>query len=173
MKAGDAGEGHPEAEARQIAQGVLDQVRAGADFAELARKLSEDQGSAQSGGDLGCFPPGRMVPEFDDAAFALEPGQISELVKTSYGSHVIRLASQREASRSYPRPGEGAHPRQRRRARCGLGEQKAQAIAEALGKGQSLEVAASAGLSVQKSAPFAGATPPVLSSPSSWRATSS
>jgi peptidyl-prolyl cis-trans isomerase D len=90
VKAGDEGEGHADAEARQIAQGLLDQVKAGADFAALARKSSEDQGSAQNGGDLGCFAPGRMLPEFDDAAFALEPGQTSDLVKTSFGYHVIR-----------------------------------------------------------------------------------
>ncbi len=98
VKAGEAAEGHPEAEARAIAQGLLDQVRAGGDFAALAKASSEDQGSAQSGGDLGCFPPGRMVPEFDDAVFALAPGQVSELVKTSFGYHVIRLASKREST---------------------------------------------------------------------------
>ena len=168
VKAGDAGEGHPEAEAQQIAQGVLDQVKAGGDFAALARKLSEDQGSAQSGGDLGCFPPGRMVAEFDDAAFALAPGQVSELVKTTFGYHVIRLASKREAT--VP---PLAQVKERIRASVTerkvreLGEQKAQGLAEALGKGQSLEVAAKAqGLTVQKSAPIArGDAPPVLSSP--------
>ncbi|HSD67515.1 MAG TPA: SurA N-terminal domain-containing protein, partial [Vicinamibacteria bacterium] len=98
VKAGETGEGHPDPEARQIAEGLLAQVKGGADFAELAKKSSEDQGSAQGGGDLGCFPPGRMVPEFDDAVFALQPGQMSELVKSSFGYHVIRLASKRESS---------------------------------------------------------------------------
>jgi peptidyl-prolyl cis-trans isomerase D len=83
VKAGDAGEGHPEAEAQAIAQGLLDRVKGGADFAALAKASSEDQGSAPNGGDLGCFPPGRMVPEFDDAVFALQPGQVSDLVKSS------------------------------------------------------------------------------------------
>jgi peptidyl-prolyl cis-trans isomerase D len=143
-------------------------VKGGADFAELARKSSEDQGSAASGGDLGCFPPGRMVPEFDDAAFALQPGQVSDLVKTSFGYHVIRLASKREAS-VLPL----AQVKERIRASVtdvkvrDLGEQKAQAMAEALGRGRSLEEAAKAqGLGVQKTAPFArGETPPALASP--------
>jgi peptidyl-prolyl cis-trans isomerase D len=168
VKAGDAGEGHPEAEAEQIAQGVLAQVKAGDDFAALARKFSEDQGSAPSGGDLGCFPPGRMVAEFDDAVFALAPGQVSELVKTTFGFHVIRLASKREAT-VLPL----AQVKERIRASVTerkvreLGEQKAQGLAEALGKGQSLEEAArTQGLTVQKSAPIArGDAPPVLSSP--------
>ena len=58
----EATEGHPDAEARALAQGLLDQVKGGADFAALAKKSSEDQGSAANGGDLGCFARGRMVP---------------------------------------------------------------------------------------------------------------
>lgn len=168
VKAGDAGEGHPEAEAQTIAQGLLDQVKAGGDFAALAKKSSEDQGSAQNGGDLGCFAPGRMVPEFDDAVFALQPGQVSELVKTSFGYHVIRLASKREAT-VLPL----AQVKERIRASVteskvrDLGEQKAQALSDALSRGKSLADAAKAqGLTVQKSAPIArGETPPVLASP--------
>src|SRR6185436_7809052 len=53
-------------------------------------------GSASSGGDLSCFPHGRMVPEFDDAVFALQPGQLSDLVKSAHGIHIIRLESKRE-----------------------------------------------------------------------------
>jgi peptidyl-prolyl cis-trans isomerase D len=168
VRAGDAGEGHPEAEAQKIAQGLLDQVKAGGDFAALAKKSSEDQGSAQNGGDLGCFAPGRMVPEFDDAVFALQPGQVSDLVKTSFGYHVIRLASKREAS-VLPL----AQVKERIRASVtegkvrDLGEQKAQTMADALSRGKSLEEAAKAqGLTVQRSAPIArGETPPVLAAP--------
>ena len=168
VRSGTATEGHTEAEARTIAEGLLNQVRAEEDFAALARKFSEDQGSAQKGGDLGCFPPGRMVPEFDDAVFALAPGQVSDLVKTSFGFHVIRLASKREES-VLP----FAQVKERIRATVTdlkvreLGEQKAQALADALSRGKSLEEAAKAqGLAVQKSAPIArGETPPALSSP--------
>jgi peptidyl-prolyl cis-trans isomerase D len=168
VKAGETGEGHPDAEAKQIAQGLLDQVKAGADFAEVAKKSSEDQGSAQNGGDLGCFPPGRMVSEFDDAVFAMQPGQTSELVKTNFGYHIIRLKSKQESTVQ-----PLAQVRERIRASVTdrkvreLAEQKSQAMADALGRGKSLqEAAASQGLTVQKSAPFArGDAPPVLSSP--------
>ncbi len=169
VRQGDTGEGHTDTEARALAQKLLTELQAGADFAELAKKFSEDQGSAASGGDLGCFGPGRMVPEFDDAVFALEPGGLSELVRTSFGYHVIRLVSKREA-RVLP----FAQVKERIRASVTeqkvreLGERKAQALAEALARGQSLEQAAKAqGLRVQRSAAFArGETPPVLQSQS-------
>jgi peptidyl-prolyl cis-trans isomerase D len=168
VRSGEGAEGRPDEEAKRVAQGLLDQVKGGADFAALARKSSEDQGSAANGGDLGCFPPGRMVPEFDDAVFAMQPGQVSDLVKTAFGYHVIRLASRRETT---VQPLAAVKERIRaivtdRKVRE-LGEQKAQALAEALGKGRSLEEAAKAqGLAVQKSAPIArGEIPPVLSSP--------
>jgi peptidyl-prolyl cis-trans isomerase D len=168
VKAGDAGEGHPDAEAQKLAQGFLDQVKAGGDFAAIAKKSSEDQGSAQNGGDLGCFAPGRMVPEFDDAVFALQPGQVADLVKTSFGYHVIRLTSKREAS-VLPL----VQVKERIRASVTeskareLGEQKSQAMADALSRGKSLEESAKAqGLTVQRSAPIApGETPPALASP--------
>ena len=168
VKAGDAAEGHADDEAKAIAQGLLEQAKAGADFAALAKARSEDQGSAANGGDLGCFPPGRMVPAFDDAVFAMQPGQVSDLVKTQFGYHVIRLASRKEAT--VP---PLAQVKDRIRATVterkvrDLGEQKSQAMADALGKGRSLAEAAKAqGLAVQKSAPFArGETPPVLASP--------
>jgi peptidyl-prolyl cis-trans isomerase D len=168
VKAGETGEGHPDAEAKAIAQGLLDQVRGGADFAALARKSSEDQGSAANGGDLGCFSPGRMVPEFDDAVFAMQPGQVSDLVKTSFGYHVIRLASRRESTvQPLAQVKERIRTTVTDRKVRELGEQKAEALAEVLGKGGALEEAARAqGLTVQRSAPFArGETPPVLSSP--------
>jgi len=169
LKQADAAEGHTDAEAQAIAQKLLDQVKGGADFASLARKSSEDQGSASSGGDLGCFGPGRMVPEFDAAVFALEPGGLSDLVKTSFGYHVIRLASKREATvLPFAQVKERIRASVTEKKTRELGEQKAQALAEALARGKSLEEAAKAqGLVVQKSAPFArGETPPVLSSPS-------
>ncbi|MDP6698572.1 MAG: peptidylprolyl isomerase, partial [Candidatus Latescibacteria bacterium] len=71
-------------------------LAAGDDFAEVARAHSEDPGSAAHGGDLGCFSAGTMVPEFEEAAFALKPGETSEPVLSPYGYHLIKLREKRE-----------------------------------------------------------------------------
>ncbi|MGC8781601.1 MAG: peptidylprolyl isomerase [Anaerolineae bacterium] len=70
---------------------VQQKLAAGEDFAELARQYSDDTFSAQEGGDLGWFGRGQMVAEFEETAFSLEPGKISEPVKTSYGYHIIQV----------------------------------------------------------------------------------
>jgi peptidyl-prolyl cis-trans isomerase D len=77
--------------ARAEADDLLKQVRAGGDFEALAKAHSKDPGSAAKGGDLGFFPRGRMVPTFDAAAFALAPGQVSEVVETPFGFHIIKV----------------------------------------------------------------------------------
>lgn len=73
------------------AQDVLARLESGEDFAALAQEVSIDSGTADNGGDLGWFGRGRMVPEFEDAAFALEPGEISQPVATAYGYHIIQV----------------------------------------------------------------------------------
>jgi len=77
------------------ALGVIRQLEAGADFAETAGVQSADPGSAGQGGDLGWFGRGQMVPEFEAAAFALEVGETSGIVKTEFGYHIIRLVDRR------------------------------------------------------------------------------
>jgi peptidyl-prolyl cis-trans isomerase D len=88
-------EGKDEAAVRTQAEGVLAQVKGGADFAALAKTISEDDGSKVNGGDLDYFSRGRMVPEFDTAAFALQAGQTSDLVKSQFGFHIIRVVDKR------------------------------------------------------------------------------
>jgi peptidyl-prolyl cis-trans isomerase C len=76
---------------------LLKQLKGGADFAKLARQFSQDQGSAPGGGDLGFVARGQTVPAFEAAAFALKPGQLSGLVETQFGYHVIKGAERRPA----------------------------------------------------------------------------
>lgn len=78
-------------DAEAKAKDILDKLKAGGDFADLAKQNSADPGSAAQGGDLGWFEKGIMVPEFEKAAFAMKPGETSDLVKTQFGYHIIRV----------------------------------------------------------------------------------
>jgi foldase protein PrsA len=85
-------------ETEDKAKKALERLQAGEDFAALAKELSQDTGTKEEGGDLGWFPRGQMVTEFENAAFALQPGQTSDLVQTSYGYHIIHVI-ERDANR--------------------------------------------------------------------------
>src|SRR5450755_1465240 len=94
--------GEEEVHARHIlvetedeAKAVAEELKKGADFAELAKKKSKDPGAAD-GGDLGFFTKDQMVPEFSQAAFALEPGKISDPVKSQFGWHIIKVEEKRK-----------------------------------------------------------------------------
>ncbi len=89
-------EGKNEADVRAAAEKVLQEAKAGKDFAELAKKYSEDDSNAKLGGDLDYFSRGRMVPAFEDAVFGAEqPGLLPDLVKTPYGFHIVKIADKK------------------------------------------------------------------------------
>ena len=80
------------------AKSIEKKLKKGADFAKLAKEFSDDPGSKQKGGDLGPFTKGRMVPEFEKAAFSLKKGEISAPVKTNFGYHIIQVTDKKAAS---------------------------------------------------------------------------
>jgi peptidyl-prolyl cis-trans isomerase D len=90
--------------ARKEANRILREIRRGGDFEALAREYSTDQSSALRGGDLGFFTRGRMVPEFETVAFSLEPGQVSELVRSPFGFHIIKSIAKTGTDKESQRP---------------------------------------------------------------------
>jgi peptidyl-prolyl cis-trans isomerase D len=92
-----------EAEAAEVearARGLLARLEAGEDFAEIAQEFSDDPGSKANGGDLGFFGRGQMVKPFEDVAFGLEPGVVSDPVRSDFGIHIIRVEEHTQASQT-------------------------------------------------------------------------
>ena len=96
FKVASSASAEQEAQVRTRAEAVLDALRNGADFATLAKQHSEDAATAEQGGDLGYFPRGQMVVPFEEAAFSLPVGQLSDLVRTPFGWHILRVEDKRE-----------------------------------------------------------------------------
>ncbi len=80
------------------AQKIRQELEKGADFAELAREKSIDQNAAKQGGDLGYFERGRLLPEFEKVTFGLKVGEVSDVVKTKFGYHIVKLEDKKEAA---------------------------------------------------------------------------
>jgi peptidyl-prolyl cis-trans isomerase C len=78
-------------ETKEEAEGLYEKIKKGSSFEELAKKFSKDRGSASKGGDLGFFSRGKMVPEFEQVAFRLKKGEVSEPVRTRFGYHIIKV----------------------------------------------------------------------------------
>ena len=97
-KAADAA---TKAQARAKAEAILKDVKAGKDFATLAKQNSQDPGSAANGGDLGFFQQGQMVGPFNDTAFSLKPGTVSDIVETDFGYHIIKVV-EKQPGRTVP-----------------------------------------------------------------------
>ena len=154
-----ATEGKDENAVRTQAEQVLKEAKSGADFAALAKKYSQDETTAPQGGDLDYFSRGRMVAAFDNAAFALAPGEMSDLVKTEFGYHIIKLTDRKPALvRPVSEPAvyqeiESALLRERAEAQAA---QNADAIAAEARTPAALDkAAASRGLKVEESGFFA------------------
>ena len=121
-------EGKDEKQVQALAEEIAKKAKAGADFAALAKQYSEDESNNTNGGDLDYFGRGRMVAEFEQAAFAMKPGEISNPVKTAFGFHIIKVVDNKPDT---TRPLAEVRPE----IEDQLKWQKAQAEAESIAKG--------------------------------------
>jgi peptidyl-prolyl cis-trans isomerase C len=105
---------HPELDpkqARSTAEDIVRRARAGENFETLAKEYSSDPSNKDKGGDLGWFGRGRMVKAFEDAAFSLQPGQVSDVVQTQFGYHIIKVEERRSGPSPTGQPEEQVHAR--------------------------------------------------------------
>lgn len=140
----------------ELAEKILKEARAGKDFAQLARKYSQDPGSASKGGELGYFTRGTMVPEFEKAAFALKPGEISDIVTTSFGLHIIKVEAHQDSGvKPFDQVAEQVKEGVRAEKTEQIAYEKAMDAYNQNRRGGSLDAAAKAnGLQVQESGEF-------------------
>lgn len=142
---------------RKRAAEILERVRKGEDFAQLAQTYSEDPGSGPKGGDLGFFPRGQMVPAFEAVAFSLPPGTTSDLVETNFGFHIIRVEEKEEArTKPIEEVRDTIRSRLQKEKAHELARQRAEADRARAAGGESLaDLARASGLELRSPAPFA------------------
>jgi peptidyl-prolyl cis-trans isomerase C len=98
IKVDKSASGDDKKKAKDKAEGILKRIKSGEDFAKLASEFSDDPGSKTKGGDLGLFQRGKMVPAFEEVAFSLNAGEVSDVVETRFGFHLIKVEEKKEAA---------------------------------------------------------------------------
>ena len=162
-----AAEGHEDGEAKALIEAAATRLKKGEAFEKVAKEASEDS-SASNGGSLGCFGREQMVPEFSNAAFALAQGATSDIVKSPFGYHIIKVDSVLpESKQSLEQARKRIEAQLQESKARELAGQKAEAVATALKANQTLEqIATNKGLAVRKSEPLQlGKGAGVLNSP--------
>ncbi|MAE71857.1 MAG: hypothetical protein CME06_15500 [Gemmatimonadetes bacterium] len=144
------------AKAKERIESVAEKLERGTDFGRLARIHSDDSGSAPEGGDLGWFSRGQMVPEFDDAVFAMEAGAISSPFQTEFGWHVVRLEEKRTNEEGVEEVHAAHILKAIKTSRATLERkyERMREIADAVEEGEELAVAAGEDLKVLTTPPF-------------------
>ena len=156
VKQGSAAtEGHDDADAKRLTEEALARLKKGEAFEKVAKEVSEDS-SAANGGSLGCFGRGQMVPEFDSVAFSLKSGATSEIVKSSFGYHIIKVDTiLPETTQSLEQARKRVEAQLQDSKSRDLAARKAEAVTASLKANQTLEqIATAQGLTVRKSDPL-------------------